>query len=200
MGFIFLKKLDVGREEITMNKKALLLAIPACLLCIGLYQLSDVNATLTSPEILIAQTGNIQLGKSQEIKLVRQLIQAVEAKDINKIDQLVTENVVLEQPYSEQQSGGIRVEGRQAANAFFNRVFSQYSQIRFVDVVIRESRFDNAVIIEGKGDFIVASNQESYRNQYIFVLEVVDGQIALIREYFNPLLVPEILRSNQQNS
>ena len=180
-----------------MNRKALLLAIPTCVLCISLYEVSNVNATLSNPEVLVAKTRNTKLPSTKRIRAVQKLIQAVEAKDINTINELVTKNIVLEQPFSEEQPGGIRVKGRQAANAFFNRAFSQYSQIRFVDVVIRQSRFDNTVIIEAKGDFIVASNQEPYRNQYVFILKVVNGQISLIREYFNPLLVPEIFRSNQ---
>ncbi|GJD21304.1 hypothetical protein RIVM261_062600 [Rivularia sp. IAM M-261] len=84
------------------------------------------------------------------------------------------------------------MEGKQAVNTFFNRIFSQYSQIRFVNIVFRQSKFDNAVILEGQGDFRIASNQNPYRNQYIGVLEVVDGRITLIREYFNPLIEPDL--------
>ncbi|KAM3090433.1 nuclear transport factor 2 family protein [Phormidesmis sp. 146-35] len=128
---------------------------------------------------------------SKRIEVVRRFVQAVEAKDISTVNQLITDNIVLEQPYSPLQPGGLRVEGRQAVNAFFNRIFSQYSQIRFVNIVFRQSRFDNAVILEGQGDFLVSSNPTPYRNQYIGVIEVVDSQIVLIREYFNPLIQPE---------
>lgn len=105
----------------------------------------------------------------------------------------------MEQPYSPLQPGGVRVEGRQAANSFFGRIFRQYSQIRFVDVVFRQSQFDNAVILEGRGDFRVATDQSPYRNQYIGVLEIVNGRIALIREYFNPLIVPRASNSSSSN-
>jgi ketosteroid isomerase-like protein len=183
-----------------MNRNGLLLTISAFLLCISLSLISTVNAI---PPTLndLSQQANAEPVSSERIEIVRRFIQAVEAKDIDTINQLITDNIVLEQPYSELQPGGVRVEGKEAANAFFNRIFSRYSQIRFVDVVFRQSEFDNAVILEGQGDFRVANNQSVYRNQYIGVLEIVDGQITLIREYFNPLVEPEAFNpgANQPN-
>jgi uncharacterized protein len=173
-----------------MNRKLLLLTVSTCLLCVGLSFVSGVNAIPSNYRVLDRKM-SAKPASSNRIEVVRRFIQAVEAKDISTVNQLTTDNIVLEQPYSPLQPGGLRLEGRQAANAFFNRIFSQYSQIRFVDVVIRQSQFDNAVILEGQGDFRVSSNPSPYRNQYIGVLEVVDGRIARIREYFNPLIQPE---------
>lgn len=174
-----------------MNRKALLLAIFAFVLCVSLSVMGSVNAIPSNQRVLV-QIKNASPTSGRRIEVVKRFIQAVEAKDISTINQLVAENIVLEQPFSRLRPGGIRVEGKQAVNTFFNRIFSQYSQIRFVNVVFRQSKFDNAVILEGEGDFRIASNQNPYRNQYIGVLEVVDGRIALIREYFNPLIEPDL--------
>jgi|GEM_PF-7072604 ketosteroid isomerase-like protein len=173
-----------------MNRKVLLLTVPTFLVCINLSSVNVVNAKPSTLNILSQQT-NTEPASSERIDVVKRFIQAVEAKDIKTINQLIKNNIVLEQPYSQLQPGGIRVKGKQATNAFFNRIFNQYSQIRFVNLILRQSQFDNAVILEGRGDFRIASNQRPYSNQYIGVLEVVDGKIALIREYFNPLIQPE---------
>jgi len=170
-----------------MNRKAFFLTIFAF---VSLMSANSINANPSNLSNLDQETSAEPVA-ADRIAVVRQFLEAIEAKDQETIDRLLSENVVLEQPFSQLQPGGIRVEGKQAANAFFDRIFQQYSQIRFVDVVIRQSQFDNAVILEGQGDFRVASNQSPYRNQYIGVLEVVDGQIVLIREYFNPLIEPE---------
>lgn len=177
-------------QKIRMNRNTLLLAISAFLFCLSLSFVGSVNATPSSLSVFGQKISSKQ-ASSEGIEVVRGFIQAVEAKDLSRINRLITENVVLEQPYSQRQPGGVRVEGKQAVNAFFERIFSQYAQIRFVDLVFRQSQFDNAVIIEGQGDFRVGSDLKPYRNQYVGVLEVVDGQIVLIREYFNPLIVPE---------
>ncbi|MCA1994941.1 MAG: nuclear transport factor 2 family protein [Coleofasciculus sp. S288] len=162
-------------------------------------QLQASAKSETAPAVKSAQAS------SRRIEAARQFLQAVEAKDINTINRLIADGVVLEQPYFSRGESN-RVAGRQAANAFFNRIFNQYSQIRFVDVVFRQSQFDNTVILEGSGDFRIADTQRPYRNQYVVVLEIIDGRVTLIREYFNPLIAaeafevePNQLLPNQQN-
>lgn len=172
-----------------MTQKALLLAIPAFLLGVSLFDASTVSAKPSTPRVPDRQM-NTRSTSAKRLEVAKRFIRAVEAKDIGAIDQILANNIVLEQPYSPQQAGGIRLEGKQAVNGFFNRLFGVFSQVRFVDVVFRQSQFDNTVILEGRGDFLVASNQKPYRNQYIGVIEVAGDRIVLIREYFNPSLLP----------
>jgi ketosteroid isomerase-like protein len=170
-----------------MNRKAILLSIPAFVLCV----LSPYASFAIPSNLMVADRKKvIQPASSDRIQIVKRFIQALESRDIRTINPMLADNVVLEQPYFPLQPGGVRVVGKQAANAFFERIFSQYSQVRFVDIIFRQSQFDNAVIIEARGDFRVAKDQSPYRNQYIGVLEVANGRITLIREYFNPLLIP----------
>jgi ketosteroid isomerase-like protein len=170
-----------------MHRKILLLSIPAFVFCLSSVSVSHA----VPPSVTVANRQSTpEEISSDRLALVRQFIQAIESKDAQTIDQLLADNVVLEQPYSPEQPGGVRVEGKQIASLFFDRIFSEFSQIRFVDLVFRQSQFDNTVIVEARGDFRLATDQSPYRNQYIAVIEVVDGQITLIREYFNPLLLP----------
>ncbi|MBE9011063.1 nuclear transport factor 2 family protein [Pseudanabaenaceae cyanobacterium LEGE 13415] len=181
-----------------MNYKALLFSISALVLSITPLSITDA----ASPNLFIAnQPAKSQSATSDRIETVKRFIQAVETRDTRALNQLIADNVVLEQPYSPLRPGGIRVEGKQSVNTFFDRIFRQYSQIRFVDVVFRQSQFDNAVILEGQGDFRVVNDPTPYRNQYIGVIEVADGRIVLIREYFNPLIQPGVSnpRSTQSN-
>ncbi|MDX2212407.1 MAG: nuclear transport factor 2 family protein [Oculatellaceae cyanobacterium bins.114] len=170
-----------------MHRQTLLLSISAFMFCV--LSASVSHAVPSSITIADSQSTSEE-ASSNRLALVRQFIQAIESKDARIIDQLLADNVVLEQPYSPEQPGGVRVEGKQIASLFFDRIFREFSQIRFVDVVFRQSQFDNTVIVEARGDFRLAADQSPYRNQYIAVIEVVDGQITLIREYFNPLLLP----------
>jgi uncharacterized protein len=186
-----------------MNRQPLLLPGFTFLFCIGLLHISDGNSvTARESTVILSQQVETESVESERIEsdriepepieAVRRLIQAIEEKDIDTINQLIADDIVLEQPYSQEQPGGVRVEGRAIANTFFERIFSEFSQIRFVDVVYRQSQFDNAVIVEARGDFRVASNQAAYQNRYIAVFEVVEGQIVMLREYFNPLIESEI--------
>lgn len=170
-----------------MHRKVLLLSIPVFVFCV----LSASVSYAIPSNILVADSHSAsEEVSSDRIALVRQFIQAIESKDAQTIDQLLADDVVLEQPYSPEEPGGVRVEGKQIASLFFERIFREFSQIRFVDLVFRQSQFDNTVIVEARGDFRLATDQSPYRNQYIAVIEVVDGQVTLIREYFNPLLLP----------
>lgn len=171
-----------------MNHKALLLSITTFVVCISFPSMTHA---IPSNLRVADEKSSIATGFVNRVEIVQQFIQAVEAKDVNTINQLLEDNVVLEQPYSPRQPGGTRFEGRQAVNAFLDRIFGQFSQVRFVDAMYRQSESDNTVIFEARGDFQAAADQSPYRNQYVGIFEVVDGRVVSIREYFNPLLLPE---------
>jgi ketosteroid isomerase-like protein len=173
-----------------MTRKALLIAISALLMGVSLFDLGSVSS---KPSTLRIADRQIESDRSstKRIEVVKRFVRAVEAKDIDTVNQLLADNIVLEQPYSQMRSGGVRLEGKPAASAFFSGLFGRFSQVRFVDVVFRQSQFDNTVIMEGRGDFVVASNRSPYRNQYIGVIEVSGDRIVMIREYFNPAIQPD---------
>ncbi|BAY85639.1 hypothetical protein NIES267_51400 [Calothrix parasitica NIES-267] len=172
-----------------MNRKTLLTITSACLLSVSLPFITHANSTPSNSSAVIANRRR-KSPSTRPVRKVRQLIKAIETQDIDKFNQLVAENIVFELPFS--QSEETVFKGREQVNGYINNIFSVFSQSRFVDTVIRESKFDNVVIVETKGDFIIASNQKPYQNKYVFIVELEKGEIVSIREYSNPLIVPDI--------
>jgi len=173
-----------------MNRKTLLTITSACLLCVSSSFITHANSTPSNPSAVVAETRRRKPPSTRPIRIAGQLIKAVETQDIDKFNQLVAEDIVFELPFS--QSEETVFNGREQVNGYINNIFTVFSQSRFVDTVIRESKFDKVVIVETKGDFIIASNQKPYQNKYVFIVALEKGKIVSIREYSNPLIVPDV--------
>ena len=174
-----------------MNQKKLIITTSAFLLCVSFLSfITHANSTQSNPNTIVAKAKRRKTPSTRPIRIAQKLIKAVETQDIDKFNQLVAEDIVFELPFS--QSEATVFKGREQVNGYINNIFNVFSQSRFVDTVIRESKFDNVVIVETKGDFIIASNQKPYQNRYVFFVELQKGQIISIREYSNPLVVPDV--------
>lgn len=122
--------------------------------------------------------------------LVREFIRQVEAKDLQAVINLLSENVVFEQPY-QLPGRPSRFEGKQSTEGFFQQLNQTFITIRFTNLRTIVAADGQTVTIEAQGDFVVAANEKPYQNLYIAVLQIEDGKIAMIREYFNPLIIAQ---------
>ncbi|NKC34325.1 nuclear transport factor 2 family protein [Falsiroseomonas selenitidurans] len=126
--------------------------------------------------------------------LAAHLLDAFTRRDLPALVAAMAPAVVVEQPY-QLPGQPDRFEGRAAVEAFFARLFEQFSAARFVGTP-RISPFADGrgVVVETSGDFVLAGSGRPYRNRYVFVLELdAAGRVAAFREYFNPLAVAEIV-------
>lgn len=123
-------------------------------------------------------------------RMAREFIQRIEAKNLQALSNLLSENVVLEQPY---QLPGMpnRFEDKWAVQGVFQQINQTFSTIRFENLRLIASADGRTVTLEGQGNFVIAANGLPYRNIYITVLQIEGRKITAIREYFNPLIIAQ---------
>ncbi|MEO1376767.1 MAG: nuclear transport factor 2 family protein [Cyanobacteria bacterium J06635_10] len=113
-------------------------------------------------------------------------MQSLEALDTNAISQFWTQDAALEVPLDLE---GRDFPNREAAQAYIEGVVSLFSEIKFEQIRVYDTRNPNVVIIEAQGDFVVAENGRRYQNKYVFIIQTQGNKVRLIREYLNPLIV-----------
>jgi ketosteroid isomerase-like protein len=78
------------------------------------------------------------------------------------------------------------VHGRPDMTAMLNKVASIFSSVHF-DVVDAFAGSDpQRVVVECRGDSVVASTGASYRNHYVMLLQFRHGKVESWREFSNP--------------
>ena len=82
-------------------------------------------------------------------------------------------------------------EGKDAVVANLTRIIENFEQVEFVNEGLYTAEDGQTVFVEANGNFTVKGTGEPYKNTYIFVFEVNEGQITAIREYNNPLTIAE---------
>jgi uncharacterized protein len=128
--------------------------------------------------------------RSTSERIARRFIRQIEAKNLQALSNLLSENVVLEQPFQLPERPN-RFEGKQSLQVFFEGINQTFSTIRFENLRTIVSADGRTVTIEGQGNFVIAANGLPYQNVYITVLQIEDGKITGIREYFNPLIIAQ---------
>lgn len=115
-------------------------------------------------------------------RLAHELIDRFNALDAHGLGALLTEQATHTAPGSK---FGADIAGREALVAYFrDRVFPNFQSIRFV---IERCYFDaaaNVELAEWHGDFLTRAGVP-YSNRGALVLELEDGRIARMREYFD---------------
>lgn len=85
------------------------------------------------------------------------------------------------------------VAGREAVIANLSTILVLFERVEFVNQHIIPAQDGRTVCIEAQGNFALRNTGEPYRNTYLFVFEIEQGQIICIREYNNPLVLAETL-------
>jgi ketosteroid isomerase-like protein len=124
--------------------------------------------------------------RSRASRLGKQFLQSFEAQDTDAISQLWAEDAAIELPYDLQ---GRNFPNKEAAQGYIEGAVALFSEIRFEQIRVYETRNPNIVVVEAQGDFVVAENGKPYRNNYMFVFQTSGNKVKFIREYFNPLIV-----------
>lgn len=99
---------------------------------------------------------------------------------------IYSDDVIAEFPYAPEDHTN-RLEGPEAIAKFLENIGKFAEGFRLGEPVIHETA--TGCIAEYHGDAVFKSTGKSYSQDYISVVTVEDGQIASIREYYDPLRV-----------
>jgi len=103
-------------------------------------------------------------------------------------EQIYAEDISMEFPYAPQHHTQ-RLDGRQAVINFVSRVGEFFRDFEIGDPVVHQTTDPSLAIAEYPGRAISNETGKEYRQNYISVITTRDGQIAHIKEYYNPVRV-----------
>ena len=95
-----------------------------------------------------------------------------------------TDDYVLELPYADPPK---RIEGKEVVRAYLAQALGIF-KISLTLNEIYECTDPNRLVLEYTSTGSVTTTGKPYANRYIAVVEFRDGQIALQREFYNPLV------------
>jgi ketosteroid isomerase-like protein len=136
----------------------------------------------------LATTGEKRLmDASDGKKVVDRFLNLHEPDTFDQQLQMLHETCVLELPFI-----GVKIVGKSAILEHSARTstFTSWKKGTFVDRKILATDEPGVYIAEARGDMVLP-NGVAYRNIYIMIFGVRDGQISRAREYFNPVVIAE---------
>lgn len=83
------------------------------------------------------------------------------------------------------------IEGGQVIGHFADWLFAIAPDLHVVELSIRATEDPDLVVMEVQMTSTLGHNGRTYANSYCSLIRVVDGKIALFREYFDPTVVRE---------
>ncbi len=109
--------------------------------------------------------------------------------DMERLRGLVSENLTIVLPNSgETTVPSFRFDGVDEALGYLQTAYTTFDRLTFRDqqwVVSQDARF---VYLHAVGDMVAKPNGKDYTNIYVFRLGLVDGKIAEVLEYTNPVI------------
>jgi ketosteroid isomerase-like protein len=115
-------------------------------------------------------------------------IEALQAKDRDRILSLLTEDFALEVPLNCSGSNDLSDSwcGLEAGRNNYDQAFQAIELLKYVDIEITPGKDDRVAFLEGLGRMRMA-NGRPYANRYVFRFDAEGGKIRRIREYTNPV-------------
>lgn len=122
---------------------------------------------------------------------VEQFLDAMTAKDRDKVAGLLAADVRIEYPFDKSgcTADGCwrRFDGRDAVMAgYVDPAFKRIQRIGWIDRDVSVANDGQRVFVEALGDMQLADGTV-YRNRYVLRFDIADGQIAGMKEYLNPV-------------
>jgi ketosteroid isomerase-like protein len=120
--------------------------------------------------------------ESSRVDIARRMIAALSARATATFLSHLDENVVYESPFYQLPA----VQGRSAFGDILDIVFTRFSRVHF-DVVDAFAAADpDLVVLECRGDSVVAGTGTPYRNHYLFVIRFRKDLVVEWKEFSNP--------------
>lgn len=119
---------------------------------------------------------------SKNIDLVKKMVDQYNAMDASGLGPLLHEQVKHTAPGSD---FGTDLEGRPKITEYFEKnVFPSFKKVQFEMVNAYEDPVKSVVVVEWRSHLWPKSGK-NYSNTGAFVIEIKDGQIYWVREYFD---------------
>ena len=126
---------------------------------------------------------------------VDEFFRALSDRDVSVASAVLTDGSVESIPFA--MAGGTdpeRVfEGKNAVIGYLQTILDNFKQAVMVDRKTFITDDGTTVFVEGRGDLILKQTGQPYRNIYVFRFSLLEGKIAEIREYANPVIYAKAL-------
>jgi ketosteroid isomerase-like protein len=110
-------------------------------------------------------------------------------KDFDRWRELLTEDVVQDNPYMPDLAGSPdRFEGRDRLEFHLKTVLSKRRNHIFSIISVHEASDSDTVIVEAAGDSEVPETGRPYNQRYVVFFTFRNDRICHLKEYFNPLV------------
>lgn len=125
--------------------------------------------------------------RAENLDIVRQYIDAINAWDFAAKRRLLAQDAVFEMPFAPE--GFERtIIGRDAIIAFVETVPSIIDAENLHDVRLETYHSDpGEIVAEYKSDMVIKPTNAQYRNQYVSRFTVRDGKITRFAEHYDPI-------------
>ncbi|WP_029117674.1 nuclear transport factor 2 family protein [Mycobacterium sp. URHB0044] len=123
-----------------------------------------------------------------------QAMAAVSAGDLQGWMALCRDDIVIEFPFAPP-GRPRRLEGKAAVEQYMRTVPAQIEFEEVANLEVHQTVDPQTAVIEMTAKGRVKATGAPYEMSYVVVLKTIDGQMALYRDYWNPLVVLDLLES-----
>jgi ketosteroid isomerase-like protein len=120
-------------------------------------------------------------------ELLRRVFDAFGAADVAALDDLYTDDYVLELPYAKPEP--VRVAGRSAVQEYLTRAFAVF---RFeLAITAVHELVDGDLVAEYVSEGAVVPTGKRYANTYVGLWRFRDGRVSSTKEWYDPIVSAE---------
>lgn len=109
--------------------------------------------------------------------------------DLDAWLRLFRDDAVVEFPYCAKLGLPIEFRGKAAIEAHVRRMTSSMAELTFSQIVIYPAADPTTAFAEFHAEAFVGPSRHEYSQDYISLVQLRDGKIALYREYWDPIRV-----------
>jgi uncharacterized protein len=106
---------------------------------------------------------------------------------------LIADDLLWELAYAPSLGHPARLSGRKEAVRHASWFAGAVDNFRFFDLKLYVLSDEQGSVAEVKGEGLIKSTGRMYRQDYVVFLRAVEGRIAFIREYFDPVRAAKAL-------
>jgi len=106
---------------------------------------------------------------------------------------LIADNIVWEQAYAPSIGHPAKLSGRNEVIRHATWFVDAVENFHFFDLNVYALADEQGAVAEVKGEGLIKSTGRIYRQEYVVFLRAVDGRIAFLREYFDPVRAAKAL-------
>lgn len=114
---------------------------------------------------------------------------ALIAADMEAWSNLLADDAIMEIPYAAAIGAPSRLEGKSNIYNYVQAGISQMSNLTFTNVRKYPTSDPNVLWAEYHGEALISATGRQYQQDYVTRMEIKDGKIVYLCDYFNPTAV-----------